>query len=372
MAIHVLVVDDSLTVRMDLRGALAAAGFSVTACESKRAAERALMEGGFSLVVLDVMLPDGTGIELLDMIRGDATLSRTPVVMLSTEAEVRDRVRGLVNGADEYVGKPYDIAYLIRRIRALCEDAEARKNDVAGGGRRILAVDDSPTYLEALGRHLRQDGHDVVLARSGGEALYLLAVQAVDCVVLDLVMPDLDGLETLRRMRRMPGRESTPTMVLTGSTDPADQQSATDAGVDEFVRKSVAMDQIRAKIRSLLRGRRATGEASTRGGGAAVRPSNRVPSRGSTPNPKSSRWADDTLFAQAAEASGLSSMLARTMLSNALSRAGVVEGPLTPSALRRALPMVREALSLFHPLEDVSRRMGAVVELISANERPRA
>ena len=102
----VLIVDDSLTIRMDLQEAFAAAGFAPQACDSLAGARALLAGGDFALVVLDVLLPDGDGVELLRQIKSGP--KPLPIMLLSTEAEVRDRMRGLRTGADEYVGKPYE------------------------------------------------------------------------------------------------------------------------------------------------------------------------------------------------------------------------------------------------------------------------
>ncbi|HVK69139.1 MAG TPA: response regulator [Polyangium sp.] len=361
---HVLVVDDSLTVRMDLRGAFSAAGFVVTACESKREAEKALRERTFSLAVLDVILPDGSGIELLGTIRANAELARLPVILFSTEAEVCDRVKGLTTGADEYVGKPYDITYLIRRARALCARTSGEETGPVAAARRILAVDDSPTFLTQLACKLREDGHDVVLARSGAEALELLAVQSVDCVVLDLVMPDVDGLETLRRLRRMPGREATPTVMLTACEDPTVARRATDAGACAFVHKSVDLDAVRAKIRNLLRNRRAAQTTTPPARASSV---DRAPA--SRPNGPVS---EGPLLPRIFAAMGLAPMLARSVLTKACARASVDASALGVEGLKRSLPALRDALAMFYPAEEAQRRAQMIAVLIAPADHPEA
>ncbi len=122
----VLVVDDSLTVRMDLHQALVAGGFETRLCPDLATAREALAAGRFAVVVLDVMLPDGDGLELLAEIRDDPRHADTAVVMLSSEREVEDRLRGLRTGADEYVGKPYDATYLVARCRELARRVSSR------------------------------------------------------------------------------------------------------------------------------------------------------------------------------------------------------------------------------------------------------
>ena len=111
---EVLIVDDSLTVRMDLREVFEAADFAATACETLAAARMALASRPFSLVILDVLLPDGSGLDLLRDLK-NRPAPAVPVMLLSTEAEVRDRIRGLRIGADDYVGKPYDPNYFLAR-----------------------------------------------------------------------------------------------------------------------------------------------------------------------------------------------------------------------------------------------------------------
>ena len=129
----VLIVDDSLTVRMDLAEMLEAAGLPAVACATGEEARAALAKERFALVILDVLLPDGDGIELLEEIRATPSASDTTVMLLSTEAEVRHRIRGLTTGADEYIGKPYEASYVVARARELVRRGQTA---AAPGARR--------------------------------------------------------------------------------------------------------------------------------------------------------------------------------------------------------------------------------------------
>src|SRR5579862_3074485 len=111
----VLIVDDSLTIRMDLDEAFKDAGFETALCATVATARDALSRASFSLIILDVILPDGDGIELLGDIKKSPANASIPVMLLSTEAEVRDRIRGMKTGAEEYIGKPYDTGYVVSR-----------------------------------------------------------------------------------------------------------------------------------------------------------------------------------------------------------------------------------------------------------------
>src|ERR1700686_4406322 len=123
MSSSVLVIDDSLTVRMDLKTAFEAGGYACTAATTLAAGRAALNEGLFNLIVLDVQLPDGNGVEFLAELKAAAETRAIPVILLSLEADVRARVRGLTTGADEYVGKPYEKGYLLSYANELVRAA---------------------------------------------------------------------------------------------------------------------------------------------------------------------------------------------------------------------------------------------------------
>jgi two-component system, OmpR family, response regulator MprA len=116
---------------------------------------------------------------------------------------------------------------------------------------RILVVDDEPAVREALERALRLEGYEVDLAADGGEALALMARRPPDAVVLDLMMPHVDGLEVCRRMRA--GGDRTPVLMLTARDAVSDRVTGLDAGADDYVVKPFALDELLARLRALVR-----------------------------------------------------------------------------------------------------------------------
>jgi two-component system, OmpR family, response regulator MprA len=115
----------------------------------------------------------------------------------------------------------------------------------------ILVVDDEPAVRDSLDRALRLEGYKVELAADGGEALEALAEDSPDAVVLDLMMPRVDGLEVCRRMRAAGDR--TPVLVLTARDGVADRVKGLDAGADDYLVKPFALDELLARLRALLR-----------------------------------------------------------------------------------------------------------------------
>jgi two-component system, OmpR family, response regulator MprA len=116
---------------------------------------------------------------------------------------------------------------------------------------RVLVVDDEPAVRNALSRALRLERYDVELAGDGREALELLGTFKVDAVVLDVAMPNMDGLEVCRRLRDIGDR--TPVLMLTAKDAVDDRVTGLDAGADDYLVKPFALKELKARLRALLR-----------------------------------------------------------------------------------------------------------------------
>ncbi len=249
MKTWVLIVDDSLTVRMDLQEAFESIGFSTSTSDTLAAARKALAEQRFSLVILDVLLPDGDGVELLREIKNAAPTAAVPVVLLSTEGEVHDRVRGLKTGADEYVGKPYDRANLLACARHL---VRIEKRPVASG-LRLLLIDDSVTFRNEFKAVLENAGYEVITAENGEEGLRTVVAVRPDAVIVNSVLPGIDGAAVIRRLKDDISLRNTPCLLLTATESAGDELRTLEAGADAYARKSMDAQLILARIVALLR-----------------------------------------------------------------------------------------------------------------------
>lgn len=244
----VLVVDDSLTVRMDLVDALIEAGLGATPCATLAEARQHLTERGVSVVILDLNLPDGDGLDLLREIRAMKD-SNIAVVMLSGESEVQARIRGLTTGADEYVGKPYDSGYVVAKVREL---ARAR-SVIPENHPPLLLIDDSVTFRETLADALRQAGYSVVAAATGEEGLKLAANLHPRAIIVDGMLPGIDGTTVIRHVRLDAALRGIPCVLLTAARELDAELRALDAGADAFVHKNEELDLILAKLNVVLR-----------------------------------------------------------------------------------------------------------------------
>ncbi|MFI0479585.1 response regulator [Actinomadura sp. 9N215] len=115
---------------------------------------------------------------------------------------------------------------------------------------RVLAVDDSPQILATLRLNLRARDYDVQVAADGGQALHRAADWHPDLIILDLGLPDLDGVEVIRRLR---GWSQVPVIVLSGRAGSKDKVDALDAGADDYVTKPFGVDELLARIRAITR-----------------------------------------------------------------------------------------------------------------------
>jgi two-component system NtrC family sensor kinase len=245
----VLIVDDSLTIRMDLRDAFARGGFDTILCATGAAARAAFAADQFDVAVLDVLLPDADGVQLLGELRASPGLEKTVVVLLSTEARVRDRLAGLRTGADEYVGKPYDSSYVVARARELLGDGPPD-----GDARcTVLVIDDSLTFREELRAVLEPAGYAVLTASSGEEGLRIAVDRRPDAVIVDGIMPGIDGATVIRRIRLDAALRDTPCLLMTASDDYATELQMLDAGADGFFRKQQDLAVVLAKLAAMLR-----------------------------------------------------------------------------------------------------------------------
>jgi two-component system, NtrC family, sensor kinase len=250
----VLIVDDSITVRMVLDDAFRAAGIVTTLCATIAAARSAILSNSFALIVLDILMPDGDGIDLLREIRNTPATSSTIVMLLSTEAEVQDRTRGLKTGADEYIGKPFDQSYIVARALELLRKKEPGRGDERST--TVLIIDDSPTFRAELQSTLESSGYTVVTAGTGEDGLRAAVAARPAVIVVDGVLPGIDGATVVRRIRADAALRSTPCILLTGSEDRSGELDALDAGADAYVRKEDNTHMILARVTAILRSTR--------------------------------------------------------------------------------------------------------------------
>lgn len=258
---RIVVVEDSETQAFKLQLLLENQGWEVSIRGTAEAALAALGDPLPDLIVIDFHLPGMHGDEFCRRIRMNVHTRGIPLLMMTGSAPETAEVGSLESGADDYVSKLENPELLIVRIRALLRMDSAPASGLeapnsAFRSARILTIDDSPTFLAFIGEELRNQGYEVTSATSGQEGLVLLASQEFDCVVMDLAMPEMDGIEGCRRISAMRSAlEMPPVIILTGSENSGDMKRGFDSGADDYIRKSSDPAILRVRIQALMRRR---------------------------------------------------------------------------------------------------------------------
>ncbi|MCA9567965.1 MAG: response regulator [Myxococcales bacterium] len=202
----VLVIDDDPTSHDLVARHLATSPCRVVSAFSGPEALRIVETLTPDVIALEAVLPDMDGWEVLARLRAKPHLAATPVVMMSMLPDVGGRAVGL--GADAFMTKPFDRLLLLDHVQRLVGEAR----------RRILVVDDEPDARELVRRALLPAGHLVDEVEDGAGALAYLQRQHPDLILLDLMMPEMDGFEVVRQLQSDPELARIPLVVLTGMT----------------------------------------------------------------------------------------------------------------------------------------------------------
>lgn len=257
---RIMVVEDSETQALKMRYVLEAEGWEVISASSAETSLDALNRTVPDLILVDYHLPGIRGDELCRRIRMNVNTRGIPVLMLTVEEDHGAELHGLESGADDYVSKAVDTEILLARIRALLRKSPSQTSvlspaDSRFRSSRLLAIDDSPTYLQYLAEELLSDGYQVEQVTSGRAGLDRLANEAFDCALVDLEMPDLSGIDLCRQIvdLRRTADNFIGVLMLTARETKEDMTRGLEAGADDFVGKSSDLAVLKARIRALLR-----------------------------------------------------------------------------------------------------------------------
>lgn len=257
----VLVVEDSETQALKMLALLEEAGLRAWHSVTAEDALDYLGRNRPNLIVIDYHLPWMRGDELCRQIRMNSATSDILVLILTDDAKDSVERQGLESGADDYVPKSVESDALMARIHALLRNQKRRPDTLHRSQapyfqkHRVAVVDDSLTYLEYLKKELEHEGYDVVAFEDGEEALDYLTKRSCDCLLVDLVMPRMNGIELCLKLDRLRVRSGSwfPLLMVTGRDSKEDMMHALEAGADDFVSKSGDIAILRARIRALLR-----------------------------------------------------------------------------------------------------------------------
>ncbi|RAU21537.1 hybrid sensor histidine kinase/response regulator [Paramagnetospirillum kuznetsovii] len=256
----ILIVEDSVTQAIRLQFTLDQEGFQTAIAASGEEALDYVNRQLPDLIIVDYHLPGIQGDELCRQIHMDITTRGIPLLMLTADDTAAVELHGLESGADDFVAKSEDADILLLRVHNLLRKS---RHKVVGAevGRslfrraRVLIIDDSNTYRQSLAMELNDEGCDVFQVTSGAEGLAALDHSDFDCIMVDMVMPGMDGIAVCKALAERRAKDDAPLVVLMLSAYETKENvaRALEAGADDFVGKSAEMSVLRARLRALLR-----------------------------------------------------------------------------------------------------------------------
>jgi len=264
---RLLVVEDNPAEQTTIRALLDYDDVDIIAATTGAEALEVLDRETFDCMVLDLRLPDLSGFEILERIRDTASLSELPVVVftgkeLSPDEDTRLHTLArsvVVKGVESPERLLDETALFLHRVVAHLP-AEKQKmldrlhrSDEALVGRKVLVVDDDVRNIFALSSVLERRGMSVLTAGTGREAVAMLeSTPDIAIVLMDIMMPEMDGYQTMQVIRENPALRRLPIIALTAKAMKGDREKCLEAGASEYLAKPVNTDQLLSALRMWL------------------------------------------------------------------------------------------------------------------------
>jgi CheY-like chemotaxis protein/CHASE3 domain sensor protein len=266
---RVLVVEDDLRQRDSIRQLLSSEGVEISDVATATEALERLKQTTFDCLVLDLSLPDLSGYEMLQRMAETDEVSFPPVIVYTGRSLTRDEEQRLRRFSRSIIIKDVrsperlldEVTLFLHQVESKLPLErqrmlrEARDRESAFEGRRILIVEDDVRNIFALSKVLEPRGAKVEIARNGREALEVLGRSSVaagtnvDLVLMDIMMPEMDGLTAMREIRKRPEWQKLPIIALTAKAMKDDQEKCLQAGANDYIAKPLDVDKLLSLVR---------------------------------------------------------------------------------------------------------------------------
>ncbi|MDE2474351.1 MAG: response regulator, partial [Alphaproteobacteria bacterium] len=264
---RLLVVEDNPAEQMSIRELLAHDDIEIETADTGGEALAKLRDKPADCVVLDLRLPDMTGFDVLEQLKQDDSLSDIPVVVFTgrelapeEDAQLHTMARSIVVKGVESPERLLDeTALFLHRVvtdlppekQKMLEKLNSSDDDLAG--RTVLLVDDDARNIFALSSALERRGMKVLTATTGSEAIELIeSTRDLAIVLMDIMMPEMDGFETMRIIRKNPGLRRLPIIALTAKAMKGDREKCLESGASDYLAKPVNTEQLLSALRMWL------------------------------------------------------------------------------------------------------------------------
>jgi CheY-like chemotaxis protein len=264
---RLLIVEDDPGERMSIEELIRHDDIAIDTVGSGEEALTALRGGVYDCVVLDLRLPDMSGFDLLDRIQEEPAWRDLPIVVftgkdLSAEEDKRLKKAAksvVIKGVESPERLLDETALFLHRVIAELPPAKRRmvqrlhESDETLRDKRVLVVDDDVRNIFALSSVLERHGMTVMTAGTGQEAIEKVTGDSdIDLVLMDIMMPGMDGYDTMRTIRNDPDSRALPIVALTAKAMKGDREKCLEAGASDYLAKPVVTDQLLGVLRQWL------------------------------------------------------------------------------------------------------------------------
>ena len=264
---RLLIVEDDETQRSSIMELIGNGDVTTAAAGSGEEALKLLSAETFDCMVLDLGLPDMTGFELIERIRKDVTLRDLPIIIYTGRELTRKQETELRRLADSIIVKDVksperlldETTLFLHRVQENLPPTkqemleQVRQADPVLMGKRVLIVDDDMRNIFALTSLLERYHMNVVYAENGRDAIEILQnTPGTELVLMDVMMPEMDGLETIQAIRKKAKFKSLPIIALTAKAMKGDRENCIEAGASDYIAKPVDMEQLLSLLRVWL------------------------------------------------------------------------------------------------------------------------
>lgn len=253
-----LIVDDNAMNRDMLARRLARDGYTITTASGGGEALQCVNKQDFDLVLLDILMPEIDGYQVLEQMKADARTREIPVVMLTAVHEMDSVVRCFEMGVEDYLTKPFNIPFVKSRISSCLRSASVKGAIDSKGAQsrteehRLLIVDDNAMNRDMLARRLEREGYNITTADGGRQALELVDKEDFDLILLDILMPDMDGYEVLEKLKNIETTKEIPVIMLTAVNEVESVKHCIDLGAEDYLIKPFNAVLLKSRIAATL------------------------------------------------------------------------------------------------------------------------
>jgi PAS domain S-box-containing protein len=235
----ILVVDDDANIRRFLSYELKSKGYQVFEASNGKEALELARQHHPDLITMDIQMPDISGFDVTAVLKNDEETRDIPVLIVSV---IEDKEKAYKLGANDYLTKPFTKEKLIAKVNQL----------LIGTKKTILVVDDDKSLVKSIKYNLKHRGYSTHVAYDGRQALEMVAKHAPDLILLDIIMPNMNGYEVIKALKSRPETSEIRIVLMTGIEIEGGRAKAISAGATEYVPKASGLKKLYETIDHIL------------------------------------------------------------------------------------------------------------------------